>query len=214
MVVEDDPEVRDLLEALLKGEGHRVTTARDGLSALNLLSEGGIRPNVILADYNLPNGMTGLDVIGKIRDNLHHVIPAIVLTGDISTETLREVALHDCVHLNKPVKLLKLAQLIEDMLPASRSRMAAASGDADIILDRKKPTIFIVDDSMLVREGLRDVLEDDGRTVKVFASSEDFLEDHDPLARDASWSTPIFLASAGWNCCGVFTLAVTRSRRS
>ena len=144
------------------------------------LSNGGLRPDVILADYNLPNGMTGLQVIGKIRDKLRHRIPAIILTGDISTETLRQVALHNCVQLNKPVKLPKLAQLIQDLLPVPPSRAPRAGWDADAILGRRKPTIFVVDDSLLVREGLRAVLEEDGRTVKDFATAEAFLDAHDP----------------------------------
>jgi two-component system CheB/CheR fusion protein len=180
LVIEDDPEVRDLLEALLKDEGHRVATANDGPDALDFISKGGLRPDVIIADYNLPNGMTGLEVIGKIRDKLHHGIPSVILTGDISTETLKQVALQDCVQLNKPMRLPSLARLIQDMLPASQSKMPSGGWDAVAILDRRKPTIFVIDDSVLVREGLRAVLEDDGRTVKDFGSSEAFLEAHDP----------------------------------
>jgi two-component system CheB/CheR fusion protein len=180
LVVEDDPDVRELLKVLLKDAGHRVVTANDGPGALDFISRGALRPDVILVDYNLPNGMTGLEVIGKIRLSLRHRIPAVVLTGDISAETLRQVSLQDCAQLNKPVKLPKLARLIQDMLPASQSRAPAAGWGADAVLDRRKPTIFVIDDSLLVREGLRAVLEEDGRTVKDFASSEAFLDAHDP----------------------------------
>jgi two-component system CheB/CheR fusion protein len=180
LVVEDDPDVQDLLGVLLKDAGHRVATASDGPGALDFISKGALRPDVILADFNLPNGMTGLEVIGEIRNRLRHHIPAIILTGDISAETLRQVALRDCVQLNKPVKLPKLAQLIQDMLPERGSKMNAADSHADTNIERKKSTIFVVDDSPLVREGLRAVLEDDGRTVQDFATSEAFLEAHDP----------------------------------
>jgi two-component system CheB/CheR fusion protein len=180
LVVEDDPDVRRLLVALLEDAGHRVAIASDGAEALEFIAKGALRPDVILADFNLPHGVTGLEAIEKIRARLHHRIPAIILTGDISTETLREVSLHDCVQLNKPVKLPKLAQLIQEMLPVSQSKMPAAGWDAEAILARKAPTIFVVDDSLLVREGLRGVLEEDGRTVKDYVSSEAFLEDYDP----------------------------------
>jgi two-component system CheB/CheR fusion protein len=180
LVIEDDPELQDLLAVLLKDTGHRVAVASDAAGALDFVSEGGLRPDVILADYNLPNGLTGLEAIARIREKLHHRIPAVILTGDISAETLRQVALQDCVQLNKPVKLPRLAQLIQDLLPASHSRMPAAGWDADAILIRRKPTIFVVDDSLLVREGLRAVLEEDGRTVRDFPTSEAFLEAYDP----------------------------------
>ncbi len=59
LVVEDDPEIRDLLELFLQDEGYRTATAPDGIAALDLVMRGGIQPDLILADYNLPNGMTG-----------------------------------------------------------------------------------------------------------------------------------------------------------
>ena len=67
--------------------------------------EGRFRPDLILADYNLPNGMNGLQLAAQLREKLHRPIPVIILTGDISTGTLRDIALQDCVQLNKPVKL-------------------------------------------------------------------------------------------------------------
>ena len=52
--------MRELLELLLKDEGYRAATAPDGVAALELVARGTIRPDLILADYNLPNGMNGL----------------------------------------------------------------------------------------------------------------------------------------------------------
>jgi two-component system CheB/CheR fusion protein len=176
LVIEDDPDVQELLVALLKDAGHGVAIAADGDGAMDFIASGGLRPDVLLADYNLPNAMTGLEVIDKIRARLHHRIPAVILTGDISAETLREVALHDCIQLNKPVKPGNLTQLIQDLLPVTPTRMPAAGWDAEAILDRRRPTVFVVDDNMQVREGIRSVLEEDGRTVRDFASSEAFLD--------------------------------------
>ena len=82
LVVEDDPEVRELLELLLKDEGHRAATAPDGIAALELVARGTVRPDLILADYNLPNGMNGLQVTAKLREKLHRQIPVIILTGE------------------------------------------------------------------------------------------------------------------------------------
>ena len=131
LVVEDDPEVRELLELFLKDEGHRAAAAPDGVAALELVARGTIRPDLILADYNLPNGMDGLQVAAKLREELHRQIPVIILTGDISTGTLRDIALQDCVQLNKPVKLKELTQVIQRLLPASpHPRRTARSAPA------------------------------------------------------------------------------------
>ena len=105
LIIEDDPEVREHLELFLNEEGYDVSTAVDGPAALELAARGTTRPDLVLADYNLPNGMNGVQVCQKLRQELDRQIPFIILTGDISTETLRDIALHDCVHLNKPVKL-------------------------------------------------------------------------------------------------------------
>jgi len=176
LVVEDDPEVRGLLELVLGEDGHRTATAPDGIAALELVTRGPVRPDLIIADYNLPNGLTGLEFIGKVREKLHRAIPVIILTGDISTVTLREIALQNCVQLNKPVKLGELTQVIQRLLPVSRAgppqtEPGGVSG---------APLIFVVDDDANVREGLRSLLEQDGWTVADYASCEAFLADYHP----------------------------------
>ena len=85
LVVEDDPEVRDLLDHLLKDEGHHVVTVPDGIAAQDLVTRGMDRPDLILADYNLPRDMNGCQIAAKLREVFHSQIPVIILTGDIST---------------------------------------------------------------------------------------------------------------------------------
>ena len=119
LVIEDDPDVCELLGVVLKAEGHTVVTAHDGMAALELVAHGGARPNLILADYSLPNNMNGLLVTTKLREALHRAVPLIILTGDISTAALRDIARQNCVHLNKPVKLKELMQSIQRLLPVS-----------------------------------------------------------------------------------------------
>jgi two-component system CheB/CheR fusion protein len=181
LVVEDDPEVRGLLELLLKDEGHRAATAPDGAAALDLVTRGMVRPDLILADYNLPGGMDGLEVTAKLRDRLRRRIPVIILTGDISTNTLRDVAGQDCVQLNKPVKLTELTQTIQHLLAASLPTAppypASATTGTD---DLDEPVIFVVDDDSHVRDGMRSLLEDNGRIVEDYASCEAFLAAYRP----------------------------------
>jgi two-component system CheB/CheR fusion protein len=181
LVVEDDPEVRGLLELLLKDEGHRAATAPDGAAALDLVTRGMVRPDLILADYNLPGGMDGLEVTAKLRDRLRRRIPVIILTGDISTNTLRDVAGQDCVQLNKPVKLKELTQTIQHLLAASLPTAppypASATTGTD---DLDEPVIFVVDDDSHVRDGMRSLLEDNGRIVEDYASCEAFLAAYRP----------------------------------
>jgi two-component system, chemotaxis family, CheB/CheR fusion protein len=182
LVVEDDPSVREMLALLLEGEGHRATAAEDGRKALGLAARGVIRPDLVIADYNLPKGLNGLQVVAGLREMLGHEIPAVILTGDISTDTLREIAQGGHLHLNKPVKAKELMGLIERCLalswpPAQATirRSAEAAGDRP-----RPPTFFVVDDDSAVREAMRDLLQEDGRTVEIYASSEAFLETYRP----------------------------------
>ena len=65
LLIEDDPELRELLELLLTSEGHRVLTASDGVAALALMTSGATRPDVILSDFNLPQGLDGLETAAR-----------------------------------------------------------------------------------------------------------------------------------------------------
>jgi two-component system CheB/CheR fusion protein len=181
LIIEDDPEVRENLELFLRQEGYDAATAIDGPAALELAASRAIRPDLVLADYNLPNGMNGIQVCQKLREELSRQIPFIILTGDISTEALRNIALHDCVQFNKPVKLRELTRAIEKLLakaPAAPEAQPVRPVEASIASDRAK--IFVVDDDDRVREAIRAVLEDDGRAVESYVSCEAFLEAYRP----------------------------------
>jgi len=179
LIIEDDPEVRDLLDHLLKDEGYRTEVARNGAGAIDLVTRGAIQPDLILTDFNLPNGMDGLQATAKLRSKLHRKTPAIILTGDISTGTSREIAAQDCVKLNKPVKLQELTQVIQRLvaLPVAVERVALA---AKATATSTQPVVFVVDDDRMVREAIRDVLEYEGRTVQSYSACEAFIDAYRP----------------------------------
>ena len=167
--------MRELLAQFLNEEGHRVARAYDGAEAMQLVEREDFRPDAILADFNLPNGMNGLEITAKVRQRLHRDIPVIILTGDISTKTLRAIAGADCAQLNKPVKLEEVTQAIQQVL-APKTQRPRAHPPADTGPPPGPPVIYVVDDDNHIREALRSVLEDDGRTVEDFASCEAFLD--------------------------------------
>ncbi|MDB5362675.1 MAG: CheB methylesterase:MCP methyltransferase, CheR-type [Rhodospirillales bacterium] len=182
LVIEDDPEVRELLDIFLTDEGHATATAADGFAALDLVAQGRIAPDLVLSDYNLPGGMDGLHLIGSLREKLGHPVPAIVLTGDISSDTLREIARQGCVQLNKPMKLRELSQIIQRLMPRAAPAVAPAPVPAPLSDDASHdaPVIFVVDDDIGLRTAVREVLEEDGHRVETFGSGEAFLDAYRP----------------------------------
>ncbi len=173
LVVEDDPELRELLEMLLKEAGYRVAMAADGAAALDWVAQAAAGPDLILTDFNLPNGLNGLQLTEKLRRALRRPVPVIILTGDISTTTLREVALQNFGLLNKPVKAPALKEAIARLL-------ATAAPAPPAVEDATAPVVFVVDDNDHVRHGLRSVLEEAGRRVEAFADGEAFLAAYRP----------------------------------
>jgi two-component system CheB/CheR fusion protein len=180
LVIEDDPEVRELLELLLTDEGYHVVTAQDGHAAL---AREAAKPDLILADYNLPGGMDGLRAIAALREQAGRDIPAIILTGDISTSTLRNIQQRQCARLAKPIQIGDLTTMIQRLLALSLSPPAPpphAARGITLPPGVAKPVTYIVDDDRQLREAIRSVLEDDGRAVEDYASCEAFLEAYHP----------------------------------
>ena len=181
LIVEDDPDVRELLDIFLRDEGHEVATAYDGVRARDLVAGGMARPDLILADYNLPNGMNGTEVAALVREELGRPVPTIILTGDISTAISSKVALQDCVQLNKPVRLKELVHAIQRLLPLSRAAVQArVPRPVEVPGNSGPPVIFVVDDDDSIRGAIRAVLEDDNRDVEDFDSCEAFLAAFNP----------------------------------
>ncbi|OYU50450.1 MAG: histidine kinase [Rhizobiales bacterium PAR1] len=175
LVVEDDPEVSELLDLHLSGEGHRVTTAKDGMEALERIANTGLRPDVVLADYNLPNGMDGLALAQALREKLGAALPVIILTGDISSETLRMIAQGDATQLNKPVSTADLSAAIQRKL--APENVPEPKADA---LPAPGGLVFVIDDDAAIRENLGAMLVDAGLEAQAFDSCEAFLADYTP----------------------------------
>jgi two-component system response regulator MprA len=107
MIVDDDPDARDVLADLIRGQGYSVITARDGGEALHWLHE--VRPELIVLDVVMPK-MDGLEFRQEQRRNSSWIrIPTIVMTG-AAEEPVLDVAVEET--LRKPVKLRDVMQFV------------------------------------------------------------------------------------------------------
>jgi two-component system, chemotaxis family, CheB/CheR fusion protein len=180
LVVDDDPAVLEMLRLLLEDQGQRPIVAADGHQALGLV-KGSAMPDLIIADYNLPNGITGLEIIARLQARVQRAIPAIILTGDISTESLRDIAGHSCVHLNKPVRAKDLTLLVQRLLAKPAATVPATVEQLPLHLGtRWSSTVFVVDDDRAVGEALGDLLQEHGYSVQIFTDAAVFLEAYRP----------------------------------
>jgi CheY-like chemotaxis protein len=112
LVVEDHLDAAESLQMLLELSGHEVETAPDGPSGMDTALR--FRPDVVLCDVGLPNGMTGYDVARALR--AHPTLRTcllVALTGYGQDEDQRRAldAGFDR-HLTKPVDLVVLEQVL------------------------------------------------------------------------------------------------------
>jgi PAS domain S-box-containing protein len=120
-VIDDDPEVLDGLRLSLEQSGHQVITGADPDTVLRGARRIGRPPDLILSDYRLGESVTGAEAIGRLRHELGEAIPAIVITGDSSSGTLREVRAAGHPVLHKPVDPEQLEELIAKSLADARA---------------------------------------------------------------------------------------------
>ena len=59
--------------------------------------------DLIIADYRLATGTTGLEAIADLFNHLTYTVPAFLLTGDTSPSVLKQIAESGLQMLNKPV---------------------------------------------------------------------------------------------------------------
>jgi two-component system OmpR family response regulator len=82
LVVDDEPNIRDLLSASLRFQGHQVLTAANGNEAINKIVDN--QPDIVLLDVMLPD-ISGFGVTKKIR-SLGIEVPILFLTARDDTE--------------------------------------------------------------------------------------------------------------------------------
>lgn len=119
MVVDDDPDIRDMMELVLAMRGYRVISAQDGVDALAQL-EHGARPSLVLLDLMLPH-IDGMEVVRAIKsDPSLAPIPVVVVSGD---GTARQKAVEGGADacLLKPVELDELVRTVRGFVPAKPS---------------------------------------------------------------------------------------------
>ena len=130
VVIDDDPLVLEATVGLLRSWGCCVVTAQSCEEALIRLAEteAGRRPDVIVSDYQLSRGLTGVDAIERLRSAFGK-IPALLISADASSPRC-EVGPSAYHLLYKPVNAQRFHAALVDasvLRPSTRSQESAAS---------------------------------------------------------------------------------------
>jgi CheY-like chemotaxis protein len=103
LIIEDEASVRSSVIRFLKIKGIGAVVVATGSDALTLINRREFRPDVVLSDYNLRGSTDGVESIKALRTALGWNVPAIVMTGDIRSETIEAIAAaHEISVLVKP----------------------------------------------------------------------------------------------------------------
>ena len=115
VIVEDERAVREGLEVLLRGWGAAIVSL-DGVAATRAwsaaLDAAAPVPSLVIADYRLDDGATGVEAIAAVRERFGRAVPALVVTGSSMTGHDKEALEHDFHLLIKPVLPNKLRAMI------------------------------------------------------------------------------------------------------
>jgi CheY-like chemotaxis protein len=110
LLVEDNPDGREMLRILMQLWGHDVAVAEDGIDGLRQALSW--QPEVAVVDIGLP-GLDGYEVARRVRDALADRVLLVALTGYCRPEDRRRAyeAGFD-VHMSKPADLAELSRLV------------------------------------------------------------------------------------------------------
>jgi PAS domain S-box-containing protein len=135
LLVEDEPDSRELLAMLLTGCGAEVRVASSAAEALRLLGQE--RSNLLISDIAMP-GETGYDLIERVRALAPEAgggIPAIAVTAYTSPEDARRALRSGYhAHLSKPLQLRELVRLVAELVPEAGPE---AEGLASVPIERR-----------------------------------------------------------------------------
>ncbi|MDP9734919.1 UNVERIFIED_ORG: two-component system CheB/CheR fusion protein [Rhizobium sp. SORGH_AS260] len=180
LIVEDENGMRDLLKMGLEQTGYVVAATSTAAEALAIVRGLQFTPDVILADYNLPTGGNGIAAIGDIRQALRRNVPALILTGDISSKALRAFAQHEIPYLHKPAKLKDVVQVVETLVVRQTDERVVHISEPEYMRPMTGRLIEVIDDQQDIRDNLRALFEGEGWTVATYVSAEEYLADYQP----------------------------------
>jgi CheY-like chemotaxis protein len=118
------------MRGLFRSWGCQVVTGATDAAALTNLAALEQPPDLIISDYLLPDGKTGIEAIERLRKAFDSPIPAFLISGDISPERLREARASGYHLQHKPVEPMVLRAMLNQLLKTSKVARLPVMSDA------------------------------------------------------------------------------------
>lgn len=125
-VIDDQESILSGMRELLQGWGCTAVVAVDGRTAALDLARSGRRPDIVIADFHLDAGATGVDAVEALREVYGQDVPGLIITADHSPKVTEIVRRHGFHLLRKPVKPAKLQALLSHLMLRRTNTSAAA----------------------------------------------------------------------------------------
>jgi DNA-binding response OmpR family regulator len=143
VVVEDDPNISDLVDLYLRRDGYRVIQATDGEAGLAAISRE--RPRLVILDVGLPGGIDGLEVCRRLRAG--SALPVLMLTardGEIDRVLGLELGADD--YVTKPFSPRELVARVKAILrradgPPREAPEVLIAGEVEVDLGRREARV-------------------------------------------------------------------------
>ena len=128
LVVDDDDDIREMLQSSLSFAGFRVSTAPDAQSALAVLTQ--TEPDAMVLDVMMP-GIDGFDLLQLLRHR-GDTLPVLFLTArDAVEDRVRGLRLGADDYIAKPFSVIEVTARLESLLRRVRTSSATANAGAD-----------------------------------------------------------------------------------
>ncbi|MEQ1613651.1 MAG: ATP-binding protein [Hyphomicrobiaceae bacterium] len=114
LLIDDDDLVLEATRGLLEAWGCRVVTAQSAKEAVGALRA--TPPDLIISDYRLGNGPTGIEAVDQVRRACARTIPAVLVSGDMAKSGLQQARASGLVLLHKPVNPMSLRAIMTSCL--------------------------------------------------------------------------------------------------
>lgn len=123
LLLEDDRASREALTDLLQRWGCEVRACADLVSARALVET--FQPQLLISDFRLAGREDGLDAIEQMRERAGQVLPALLVSADVSSELQTRSRAFDVTLLGKPLLPARLRQTISLLLANAEARQSA-----------------------------------------------------------------------------------------